>query len=85
MNVSLEDLVHYTEREIKDGRWFLEFCSWESSALTFPRFGTAMRLGSVVGGGGVGGQAACPAHTWHLPWREPRARFSSRVEHAPGL
>ena len=44
MNV-LQDLVYYMEREIRqDGRWFLEFSSWESSAVTFPRFKSAMRL-----------------------------------------
>jgi hypothetical protein len=62
MNVSLEDLVHYTEREIReDGRWFLEFSSWESSALTFPRFGTAIRLGAGGGGGSMPGTHLAPA------------------------
>jgi len=50
MNV-LQDLVHYMEREIRqDGRWFLEFASWESSAVTFPRFRSAMRLREEGGG-----------------------------------
>lgn len=54
MNV-LQDLVHYMEREIRqDGRWFLEFSSWESCAVTFPRFRSAMRLWAGGGGGETG-------------------------------
>ena len=62
MNV-LQDLVHYMEREIRqDGRWFLEFSSWESSALTFPRFRSAMRLrGGQEGTGSMPGTHLAPA------------------------